>query len=214
MVKFIRTAIQSILTAIKQNTHKTATVPGEAGCMLAHVYGYKRRRYLEPDGLNQLILNYNTEVPSIALVKRPFKIAKDVLTKKTGLSIRHQHRDATLDEFEQRTPLSSENGIWTFFPHSYCNIESSFIKRVFIVPFDAGFLCQTFMLVHVSKFLFAHLKHSIQTAHLKTQVERAIYVALLIDEVRSCTQARVEYVHCSLKKTSIGAGHWILFKCS
>lgn len=39
----------------------------------------------------------------------------------------------------------------------------------------------------VSNFLFADLKRSILSAHLKTEVESAVCVALVIDEHQSCS---------------------------
>ena len=65
-------------------------------------------------------------------------------------------------------------------------MESAFIKGLCIVPFDAvSYARNLIIFVHVSNFLFAHLKRSNLTAHLKTEVESAVCVALVIDEHQS-----------------------------
>lgn len=69
------------------------------------------------EGLNQLFLKHNTSVPSSASVKRLFNIANEKFDEKNGFACLTQHRDATLDEFKQGTPLSCDNAFRNFFPH-------------------------------------------------------------------------------------------------
>ena len=62
-------------------------------------------------------------------------------------------------------------------------MESAFIKGLCIVPFDAvSYARNLIIFVHVSNFVFAHLKRSNLAAHFKTEVESAICVARIIGE--------------------------------